>query len=58
VLDYSLLFMFFSFVEWSSVYPWAALDYIPGGWLGELHVMGVAHLFVLQIQASSFGASW
>jgi hypothetical protein len=32
------------------------LDYIPGDWVGESHVVHDASLFVLQIHASCFGA--
>jgi hypothetical protein len=58
-LDYSSLFILFSFVGGrGSVFPQAALDYVSRGWVGESHVMCDAHLFVLQIHASSFGTSW
>jgi hypothetical protein len=56
VLDYSLLFMFFNFAEWGSVCPGAVLDYFPVGWVGELHVVPDAHLFILLIHTSSFRA--
>jgi hypothetical protein len=32
------------------------LDYVPGGWAGESHVVHDVHLFILQVHASSFGA--
>jgi hypothetical protein len=38
-----------------SVCPEALLDYVPEGWVGESHMISIAHLFVLQIHASSFG---
>jgi hypothetical protein len=41
-----------------SIFLWAALDYVPGRWVGELHVVHDAHLFVLQIHISSFGTGW
>jgi hypothetical protein len=28
------------------------------GWVGELHVVHVAHLFILQVYTSSFGTGW
>jgi hypothetical protein len=42
--------MFFSFVAevGGSVCPGDMLDYVPRGWVGELHVWD-AHLFILQI---------
>jgi hypothetical protein len=53
------MFMLFSFVGSSgSVCPGAALDYILGGWAGELHVVYVAHLLGLQVSAGSFEADW
>jgi hypothetical protein len=55
VLDYSLLFMLFSFfVGWGE----AVLDYFPRQWVGESHVVCDAHLLILQIHASSFETSW
>jgi hypothetical protein len=51
--------MLLSFVqEGGSICPGAALDYVPGGRIGELHVMYVAHLLGLQIYAGSFETSW
>jgi hypothetical protein len=47
----------FQFCWGSSVYSGAVLNYVPGGWVRELHVVCVAHLFVLQFHTSSFGAS-
>jgi hypothetical protein len=59
VLDYSLLFYVFQFfLGEASVCPWAVLEYFPGGWVGELHMVHDAHLFILQFHASSFGAGW
>jgi hypothetical protein len=40
------------------VCPGAALDYFPGVWVGESHVVFDAHLFVLQFHTCSFGAGW
>jgi hypothetical protein len=38
--------MFFSFAGvWGSVCPWAVLDYVPGGSVGELYVVHDVHLF-------------
>jgi hypothetical protein len=37
--------MFFSFVGGGSVCPGDALDYVPGGLIGELHMVFHAHLF-------------
>jgi hypothetical protein len=46
VLDYSSLFMFFSFAGGgSSVCLGAVLDYYPREWVGELHMVNYAHLF-------------
>jgi hypothetical protein len=58
-LDYSSLFMFFSFVVCVGV-QWvgAVLDYVPRGWMGKSQVVRDAHLFVLQIHRSSFRTSW
>jgi hypothetical protein len=53
VLDYSSMFMFFSFaggVGYGSVCPGAALDYFPQGMGRRVHD---AHLFFLQFHASS-----
>jgi hypothetical protein len=36
-----------------SVYPVTALDYVPGVWVRESHVVCNAHLFVLQINAAA-----
>jgi hypothetical protein len=59
VLDYSSLYMLFSFVGGKgSVCPRAALDCVPRGWVGQLPVVDDAHLFVLQVHTSSFGISW
>jgi hypothetical protein len=55
VLDYSSLFILFSFVGGVSVCP-GAVRGSPGGWVVELQMLGDAHLFILQILASSFGA--
>jgi hypothetical protein len=53
MLDYSLLFMLFSFVaEGGSVCPGAMLDYVSRGWVGESRVVDDAHLFILEIQAA------
>jgi hypothetical protein len=44
-----------------SICPESVLDYVPRGWVGELgvvHVVCDAHLFILQILASSFGICW
>jgi hypothetical protein len=38
-----------------SFFPEDALDYVPKWWVGELHVVHDAHLFILQIHACSFG---
>jgi hypothetical protein len=47
--------MLFYFVEGKvSVCPKAALDYVPRGWVGLLHVMHDAHMFVLQNHVGSF----
>jgi hypothetical protein len=56
VLDYSLLFMLFSFVGVGSACPGAVLDYVPGWWVRELQAVHYTHLFILQIHTSSFGA--
>jgi hypothetical protein len=56
LLDYSLLFVFFSFVWEPSVCPGAMIDYVPRGWVGQLLML--CELFILQIHANSFGASW
>jgi hypothetical protein len=59
VLDYDLLFILLSlFREGSSVCPRAALDDVPRGWVGESHVVCVAHLLGLQLYSSNFGANW
>jgi hypothetical protein len=34
------------------------MDYVPREWVGELNMIHDAHLFVLQIHTSSFGAGW
>jgi hypothetical protein len=34
----------------------AALDYVPGVWIGDLNMVHYAHLFILQIHTSSFGS--
>jgi hypothetical protein len=54
VLDYSLLFMFFSFARGGQglVYIGAALDYFPRGWAGESCVECDAHLFCSFTQAT------
>jgi hypothetical protein len=60
VLDYSPLFMTFSFAGvGGSVHPGVALDYFPGvwGWVGELHMVNNAHLYLLQFHTGRFGAS-
>jgi hypothetical protein len=49
-----MLFDFVGRVE-DSVCPGVAVDYFPRQWVGELHVMCVVHLFILQVYASSFG---
>jgi hypothetical protein len=61
VSDYSSLFMAFSFGEgWGSVHPGAELNYFPGvgRWVGEQHMVLDAHLYLLQFNAGSFGASY
>jgi hypothetical protein len=55
------MFILFSFFFWwgaegVSVCPRTALDYVPRGWVRELHLVSDAHLFILQIHASSFEA--
>jgi hypothetical protein len=40
-----------------SIYPGAALDYVPGEWVCESCVVSVAHLLDLQIYAGSFEIS-
>jgi hypothetical protein len=51
-------FLFFSFVGGGgSSLPRAALDYVPGRWVGESHMVRDAHLLILQIHTSSFGSS-
>jgi hypothetical protein len=62
VLDYSLLSILFGFVVGGGVgrvCPGAALDYVLGDGVcvGESQVVYNAHLFVLQVYSSSFGAS-
>jgi hypothetical protein len=37
-----------------SICPGAAVNYVPRGWVGELCVVYVAHLFSLQIYTGSF----
>jgi hypothetical protein len=54
VLDYNSLFILFSFVVGRGG---AALDYVPRGWVGESHVMHVAHLLDLQVYTGSFETS-
>jgi hypothetical protein len=64
VLDYSLLFIFFSFAVGGSVCPGAVLDYFPGmgwvrgGWVRDPHVVCDDYLFLLQSHTGNFGASW
>jgi hypothetical protein len=57
VLNYNSQFKLFSFVsEGDSICPGPALDYVPVWWVGELHMVSDAHLFILQIHASRFEA--
>jgi hypothetical protein len=59
VLNYSFLFMLFSFVGGGgSVCPGAGLGYVPGRWVGESLVVCDAHLFILQVHARSFETGW
>jgi hypothetical protein len=55
VVDYNLLFMFFSFV-WGWGVP-SAHNPAVLGWVGELCVVLVAHLFLLQVYTDSFETS-
>jgi hypothetical protein len=58
VLDYSSLFMLFSFVgEWFSL-PRGSTGLCSRGWVGESHMLCNTHLFVLQIHASGFENGW
>jgi hypothetical protein len=51
--------MLFSFIVGEgSICSGTVLDYVPKGWVGELCMVCDAHLFVLQIHASSFGTGW
>jgi hypothetical protein len=51
--------MFFIFAGGEcSVCTGAVLEYFPGGWVRELHVVHNAHLFILQFHTSSFRTSW
>jgi hypothetical protein len=45
--------MLFSFVCAGTL-----LDYVPWGWVRELHMVHDAQVFILQIHASSFESSW
>jgi hypothetical protein len=48
VLDYNSLFILFSFVGGrGTIFPGTALDYVPGGLLGESCVVLFAHLLGL-----------
>jgi hypothetical protein len=57
VLDYNSLFMLFNFVGGCSIFPGAALDYVPVGWVGESPIVHVGHLLGLQVYAGSFETS-
>jgi hypothetical protein len=51
--------MFFSFAGGGySACPGVALDYFPGMWVGELHMVHDAHLLILQFHVGSFGDGW
>jgi hypothetical protein len=61
VLDYSLLFLLFSFVGvgGQSAQGWHWIMFLRvRGWVGKSWVVHDAHLFILQIHASSFETSW
>jgi hypothetical protein len=55
MLDYSLLFMVFSFAGvWVLLCPGPVLDYFPGVGIRDTLMVYNAHLFLLQFYVGSF----
>jgi hypothetical protein len=48
----------FFFLGGESICSGTALDYVPGEWIGESHMVCDAYLFVLQIHACNVGVCW